>query len=59
MHITPEKVKKAASEMARIGKLVILDEPPVKTPKFNCWDHDYNYLFKGAPMVNISEERLL
>ncbi len=59
MHITPEKVKKAASEMARIGKLVILDEPPVKTPKFNCWDHDYNYLFKGVPMVNISEERLL
>ncbi len=59
MHITPEKVKKAASEMARIGKLVILDEPPVKTPKFNCWDYDYNWLFKGVPMVNITEERLL
>lgn len=59
MHIVPEKVKKATSEMARVAKLVILDEPPVKNPSFNCWDYDYNYLFKGTPMVNITEERLL
>lgn len=59
MHIPPEKVKKAAKEMARIAKLVILDEPPVKNPSFNCWDYDYEELFKGTPMVNITEERLL
>jgi hypothetical protein len=59
MHISPEKVEKAVSEMSRVSRLVILDEPRVKIPKFNCWDYDYVKLFQGKAMVNVTEERLL
>lgn len=58
-HIRPEKVEKAASEMARVAKLVILDEPHTQNPKFFSWDHNYEELFRGTPMVYVTEKWLL
>ena len=58
-HIRPEKVQKAASEMARVAKLVILDEPHTQNPTFFSWDHNYEELFKGTPMVYVTEKWLL
>lgn len=57
MHIPSEKIEKACSEIGRVGKLVILNEPKVERPEFNCYDHDYDSLFKGIPMVRVTEER--
>ena len=58
MHIPSEKIERACTEISRVGKLVILNEPRVKTPEFNCYDHDYKRLFKDTPMVVVTEERL-
>jgi len=58
-HIRPEKVQKATSEMARVAKLVILDEPHTQNPTFFSWDHNYEELFKGTPMVYVTEKWLL
>ena len=58
-HIRPEKAQKAASEMARVAKLVILDEPHTQNPTYFSWDHNYEELFKGTPMVYVTEKWLL
>jgi hypothetical protein len=58
-HIPPENVQKAVSEMARVAKLVILDEPHTQNPTYFSWDHNYEELFKGTPMIYVTEERLL
>jgi hypothetical protein len=58
-HIRPENVQKAASEMARVAKLVILDEPHTDNPTFFSWDHNYEELFRGTLMVYVTEKWLL